>query len=291
MVGKAGSLVRLDDDVVGARLGCRDREPWVLRAAHVVHDGRARSEGGLGVLGLGGEEDDVAVLEGNLGGVVDGGDAGGERFVGGADGEAEFVVAFSDNRYNIWPWQTEFGGIVPAGEEWRFYPVFQAPDDPETADPGVSCVNYGSRVQSVMAARVSTSGLLLSAPTNRKPFDGALPVCGGTDPGTDCIEFPLSVRNNTGTERTVSLSVPSGGASFAKRPFDEALDVGEPYDYPLVTGEVTIYPYSSYALNVYAFDGQPVTVAAAADGVWITDGAGLMRRLGEAAVAPFGRYL
>ncbi len=26
-----------------------------------------------------------------------------------------FMVAFSDNRYNIWPWQTETGGLVPAG--------------------------------------------------------------------------------------------------------------------------------------------------------------------------------
>jgi hypothetical protein len=180
------------------------------------------------------------------------------------EGNAEFMVAFSDNRYNIWPWQTEFGGIVPPGQEWRYYPVFQAPDDPESAVPGVSCVNYGSRVQSVMAARVATSGLLLTAPTNRKPFDGALPVCGGTDPGADCIEFPLSVRNNTGAERTVSLNVSSGWASFAKRPFDAARDEGDLYDYPLVTGEVTIYPYSSYSLNVYAFDDDPVTVTAAA---------------------------
>ena len=118
---------------------------------------------------------------------------------------SEFMVAFSDNRYNIWPWQTEFGGLVPPGEEWRYYPVFMAPGDPESAVPGVSCANYGSRVQSVMAARVSTSGLLLTAPTNRKPFEGALPACGGLA-ADDCIEFPLSVRNNTGTKREVTIT-------------------------------------------------------------------------------------
>ena len=176
-------------------------------------------------------------------------------------GNAQYMVAFSDNRYNIWPWQTEFGGLVPPGEEWRYYPVFMAPDDPESAVPGVSCVNYGSRVQSVMAARVSTSGLLLTAPTNRKPFDGAFPVCGGLA-ATECIEFPLSVRNNTGTEREVTLGLSSG--SFAKRPFDPTLDDGTEYAYPLQTGTVTIYPYSSYSLNVYAFDDNPVTVTAAA---------------------------
>jgi hypothetical protein len=179
----------------------------------------------------------------------------------------EFMVAFSDNRYNIWPWQTEFGGLVPPGEEWRYYPVFQAPNDPETTYPGVSCVNYGSRVQSVMAARVSTSGLLLNAPTNRKPFEGAPPVCGGPA-STPCVEFPLSVRNNTGVERTVSLGL-AGWASFAKRPYDSDLDgvgVENEYAYPLTTGEVTIYPYSSYSLNVYAFDDNPVTVTASAGG-------------------------
>jgi hypothetical protein len=179
-----------------------------------------------------------------------------------APGQPSFMVAFSDNRYNIWPWQTETGGLVPPGQEWRYYPVFMAPDDPESAIPGVSCANYGSRVQIVAAARVSASGLLLTAATNRKPFDGAQPVCGG-EADTACIEFPLNVRNNTGMERTVALSLSSG--SFAKRPFDAALDDGDPYDYPLETGEVTIYPYSSYSLNVYAFDGDPVTVTATAE--------------------------
>ena len=44
------------------------------------------------------------------------------------------------------------------GEEWRYYPVFMAPDDPENKVPGLSCVNYGSRVQSVMTAKVSRLG-------------------------------------------------------------------------------------------------------------------------------------
>jgi hypothetical protein len=198
------------------------------------------------------------------------GDYIGAEEVPGEDGRAAFMVAFSDNRYNIWPWQTEFGGLVPSGEEWRYYPTFQAPDDPETTYPGVSCVNYGSRVQSVMAARVSTSGLLLNAPTNRKPFEGARPVCGdpmGGPDKVDCIEFPLTVRNNTGTERTISLEVLSGAASFAKRPWDPALDGAEEeyrYIYPLTTGDVTLYPYSSYSLNVYAFDDEAVTVTATA---------------------------
>jgi hypothetical protein len=194
------------------------------------------------------------------------GDYIGVEKVRGEDGNAAFMVAFSDNRYNIWPWQTEAGGLVPSGEEWRYYPVFMAPDDPENAIPGVSCRNYGSRVQSVMAARVNTSELLLNAPTNRKPFEGATPVCGDPTPGStakvDCIEFPLSVRNNAGVERRVTLSLSSG--SFAKRAFDPSLDDGTDYPYPLQTGEVTIYPYSSYSLNVYAFDENPVTVTATA---------------------------
>jgi hypothetical protein len=176
-------------------------------------------------------------------------------------GSPSFMVAFSDNRYNIWPWQTETGGLVPEGEEWRYYPVFMAPDDPENKIPGLSCVNYGSRVQSVMATKVTASGLQLTAPTNSKPFGGALPVCGGAA-ATPCVEFPMSVWNNTGTEREITLSLSSG--SFAKRPFDAGIDPGNAYAYPLQAGKVTIYPYSSYSLNVYAFDDSVVTVTATA---------------------------
>jgi len=191
--------------------------------------------------------------------VAFGGDYIDVKGVSAPNGSPNFMVAFSDNRYNIWPWQTEIGGFVPIGEEWRYYPVFMAPDDPE--HPGVSCVNYGSRVQSVMVAKVSASGLLLTAPANRKSFDGAKPVCGGT---THCIEFPTNVRNNTGTEREITLTLPPGSSSFAKRPFDPELDEGTTYAYPLKTGTVAIYPYSSYSLNVYAFDDNPVTVTATA---------------------------
>jgi hypothetical protein len=177
-----------------------------------------------------------------------------------------FMVAFSDNRYNIWPHQTETGGTVTPGEEWRYYPVFMAPDDPESKVPGVSCVNYGSRVQSVMTAKVAASGLQITASTNRKPFV-ANPACGNPAPGgtgaADCIEFPVNVRNNTGVAREVDLSVLSGSASFAKRRFDASIDSGTSYAFPLVQGKVTIFPYSSYSLNVYAFNGSPVTVKAA----------------------------
>jgi len=194
--------------------------------------------------------------------VAFGGDYIGVKEVAAPGTSPTFMVAFSDNRYNIWPWQTETGGLAPAGQEWRYYPVFMAPDDPENKVPGVSCVNYGSRVQSVMTSKVSASALQLTAPTNRKPFAGAQPACGGSAL-TPCIEFPLNVRNNTGTEREVTLTLPAG--SFAKRPYDPTLDAGSTsYSYPLRTGKVTIYPYSSYSLNVYSFDDNPLTVTASA---------------------------
>jgi hypothetical protein len=197
-----------------------------------------------------------------------GGDYIAVQEVPGPGDRPSFMVAFADNRYNIWPWQTETGALVTPGEEWRYYPVFMAPDDPESVFPGVSCANYGSRVQSVMAAKVIASGLQLAAPTNRKPFAGARPVCGGAA-ATPCIEFPLTVRNNTGAERVVDLAVSCGGSgslcpSFARRPFDPALDDGSPYAYPLQTGQVTLYPYSSYSFDVYAFDDDEVTVTASA---------------------------
>ena len=206
--------------------------------------------------------------------VAFGGDYIGVKEVPGQGGSATFMVAFSDNRYNIWPWQTAAGQAAAPGTEWQNYPVFMAPNDPENKIPGVSCVNYGSRVQSVMTAKVTASGLVLSAPTNRKPFSGALSACGGTA-HTPCIEFPLNVRNNTGQAHTVSLAVSSVAScglyplptcpSFAKRPWDSVLDTGTAtYAYPLRTGTVTIYPYSSYSLNVYAFDDNPVTVTATA---------------------------
>jgi hypothetical protein len=193
-----------------------------------------------------------------------GGDYIAVKEIAGQSGSPAFMVAFSDNRYNIWPWQTETGGMVTPGSERLYYPVFMAPDDPDNKFPGLSCVNYGSRVQSVMTAKVTASGLLITAPTNRKPFSGALPVCGGAA-HTPCVEFPMNVRNNTATKRVVTLTLAAGSASFAKRGWDPVLDAGSlTYSYPLQTGTVTIYPYSSYSLNVYAFDDNPVTVTASA---------------------------
>lgn len=216
-------------------------------------------------------------------------------------GRPGFMVAFADNRYNIWPWQTADGNLVPKGQEWAYYPVFMAPNDPENKIPGVSCVNYGSRVQSVMAARVSTLPLLLTAQTNHKDFcataGGACPAatpvaCGGSlgpggwVPSEQCVEFPVSVRNNTNGPQSVSLELTGtstcGSAgnepcfSFAKRPYNAALDGVDTcgatgntpcsYPYKLTTGTVEIFPYSSYSLNVYAFNGNPVTLKATGAG-------------------------
>jgi hypothetical protein len=190
-------------------------------------------------------------------------------------GTPAFMVAFSDNRYNIWPWQTVVNGVLTQaapGTEWSNYPYFMAPDDPQNIIPGVSCVNYGSRVQSVMTAKVSPSALQITAPTNHKDFSASVPVaCGGSlsstgtwVPSQQCIEFPVTVRNNTATPQTVALTL-AGNGSFAKRPYRP--DLGEAvYPYPLTIGSVTIYPYSSYSLDVYAFDGNKVTVNAAASG-------------------------
>jgi hypothetical protein len=185
-------------------------------------------------------------------------------------GEApSFVVAFSDTRYNIRAWQTPTGGLVPQGQEPSYYRFFQAP----AAQQPLSCLNYGSRVQSVMTARVNAGGLLISGQTNQKPFqnDQSPPRCGN---GTQkCIEFPVTIWNTTGQhlkgETAVSLALTGSGspfASFAKRPYDPALDGTDPYTYPLVQGSVEIYPYGSYSTVVYAFSGAPVTVTATIPG-------------------------
>jgi hypothetical protein len=206
-----------------------------------------------------------------------------------------FMVAFSDNRYNIWPWETVVNGAVQvaaAGTEWSNYPYFMAPNDPQNIIPGVSCVNYGSRVQSVMTAKVTPSALQVTAQTNHKDFNASVPAaCGGSLVGStwvptqQCIEFPVTVRNNTGTKQAVALSL-TGSASFAKRAYRP--DLGEaPYAYPLALGSVTIFPYSSYALDVYAYDGNVVTVTASAGGNTSTLALNDPNVVGSSATAQF----
>ena len=106
------------------------------------------------------------------------------------------------------PTRRRRAGACTPGEEWRYYPVFMAPDDPENKVPGVSCVNYGSRVQSVMTAKVAASGLLLTAADQPQALRGG--PAGLRRPGRRrrCIEFPLNVRNNTGVGSARSPSLP-----------------------------------------------------------------------------------
>jgi hypothetical protein len=143
-------------------------------------------------------------------------------------GGARFLAAWADNR-NV---------VVAApgdGTEWQNFGQYGA------AGTGGPCTNPGSRDQNVMTAHIST-GLLVSAPTNFKPFQAPL------------IEFPMTVWNNTGADRQFDLDL-VGNGSFAKEPGGDP-----PYPFPLKDGGVTVFPYSSASVNVYAFDGSPVTV-------------------------------
>jgi hypothetical protein len=172
-----------------------------------------------------------------------------------------FMVAFSDNRDNFWAWQTPTGGLVAPGSEPSYFRYYNAP----TSWPP-SCsnsLNYGSRVQSVMAARINTGALQLSGSTNYKPFptDPNAPKPCGTGGTTQCIEFPVTLLNLTNQRKTVSLQL-TGQGSFMKRPFDATVDPPPSYIYPLVNGQVTLYAYGSYSTVVYAFSGNPVTVTA-----------------------------
>ena len=103
--------------------------------------------------------------------------------------DAAFVAAWADNR-NV---------VRPTDGDWSNY-----------APPGTgstSCVNPGSRDQSVMTAQLSY-GLLITAPTNYKP------VTVGTQ-----VAFPMTVWNNTGADVTVDLALTGNAtASFAKDP-------------------------------------------------------------------------
>ncbi len=144
---------------------------------------------------------------------------------------AGFGLAWADNRNIVEPTD----GALP-GAAWLNYGSYGA------AGLGGSCVNPGSRNQDVMFARVSL-GLLLTAATNYKPFPG----------GTDPIEFPMTVWNNSGQDRQFELKIASGNGSFAKVPGS--------YTFPLLEGGVTVFAYSSASIDVYAFDGNPVTVS------------------------------
>jgi hypothetical protein len=145
---------------------------------------------------------------------------------------AGFGLAWADNRNLVEP--------APGGAAaWLNYGSYGP------AGLGGSCVNPGSRNQDVMFARVSL-GLLLTAATNYKPYPG----------GTEPIEFPMTVWNNTSEDRQFELKIASGNGSFAKEP-----SVGASYPFPLLDGGVKVFAYSSASIDVYAFDGAPVTVS------------------------------
>ncbi len=142
--------------------------------------------------------------------------------------DSAFVAAWADNR-NV---------VRPTAGGWSNY-----------APPGTgatSCLNPGSRDQSVMTAQLSY-GLLVTAPTNFKP------VPAGTQ-----VAFPMTVWNNTGADVTVDLGLTGNTtASFAKDPATS----GE-YVFPLKGGDLTIFAYSSSSIYVYVTDPAPFTVTA-----------------------------
>jgi CARDB len=142
---------------------------------------------------------------------------------------AAFIAAWADNRNVIRPLPAD-----PTLDEWAAYGNYSPPGT------GGSCINPGSKDQSVMTAQVSL-GLLVTAPTNYKPFPSPAP------PGTE-IEFPMTVWNNTAVDKRFELDIVAGNGSFKKT------------DPSIKQGFVTIYANSSSAVNVYAFDGLPVTV-------------------------------
>ncbi len=143
---------------------------------------------------------------------------------------AAFIAAWADNRNLVRPAPGD-------GSEWQNFGQYGP------AGLGGSCLNPGSRDQNVMTAQVSL-GLLVTAPTNYKPFASPL------------IEFPMTVWNNTGQDRQFELRIAGGSsASFAKE-----ASVDGSYPFPLQDGAVTVFAYSSSSIDVYAFDGNPATV-------------------------------
>ena len=145
--------------------------------------------------------------------------------------DAAFVAAWADNR-NVVP---------PTIGDWSNY-----------APPGTgqgSCVNPGSRDQSVMTTQLSASGLLMTAPTNYKAV-----------PSGDQVAFPVTVWNNTGAEVLVDLSLTGNAtASFAK---EDCPDCAPQVIGPLRGGDLRIFAYSSSSIYVYVTDQAPFTVKA-----------------------------
>ena len=152
-------------------------------------------------------------------------------------GGARFIAAWADNRNVVQPFEDFSHGPLAAGTEWQNFSIYGP------AGVGGTCFNPGSRDQNVMTAHIST-GLLVTAPTNFKPFQAPL------------IEFPITVWNNTGVDRQFDLDL-LGNGSFAK---EASLELPPAYPFPLVDGGVTVFAYSSASVNAYALDGNPITV-------------------------------
>ena len=137
--------------------------------------------------------------------------------------DSGFVAVWADNRNVVRPQPAD-------GTEWKNFGNYGP------AGKGGSCLNPGSRDQSVMAAQVSL-GLLVTAPANYKPFVAPR------------IEFPMTVWNNTAHDRQFQLDLSGSGPSSLSKD-----------DQTLAQGFLTIYAYSSSSVNVYAWNGSAVTV-------------------------------
>ena len=80
-------------------------------------------------------------------------------------GGARFITALADNRNVHQPFEDFSTAPLPA-DRMEEFPIYGP------AGLGGSCFNPGSRDQNVMTAHIST-GLLVTAPTNFKPFPEA----------------------------------------------------------------------------------------------------------------------
>ncbi len=134
------------------------------------------------------------------------------------DGDLPYIgfrAAWSDNRNLVPP----AGGI----DDFKNY----APPNAAACGP-----NVGSRNTDILTSTISL-GLLVTAPVTTKT---------SPTPPDVLIEFPMTVWNNTGQQRSFTLTIDqnAGAASFSKT--DPA---------PVTSGVVTIYPYSSVTKVVY----------------------------------------